>query len=345
MTILTLEQPVEHTAVEDRWTAEKANAWYAGLPWLVGCNFIPSTAINQLEMWQETTFDPETIARELGWAHDLGMNTVRVYLHDLLWLHDAAGFKQRIDRYLSIANSIGMRTLFTIFDDCWNNNPEIGNQPAPLQGVHNSGWVQSPGERVVLDPSQWGRLEAYVKDIVGTFGNDPRVLFWDVYNEPGNRNMGSRSLPLVKKAFDWARAAKPTQPLSCGVWYLNDELNSFQLSASDVITFHCYETPEVLKQVIAYLQTLGRPLICTEYMARTRGSLFETTLPIFKEARVGCYNWGLVAGKTNTIYQWDTPFTGNEPELWFHDIFRADGSAYKPDEVAFIRSVTKTSQL
>jgi hypothetical protein len=340
MTILTLEQPVALATVEERWTAEKANAWHASLPWLVGCNFIPSTAINQLEMWQETTFDPETIARELGWARDLGMNTVRVYLHDLLWLHDAAGFKQRIDRYLSIASSIGIRTLFTIFDDCWNNNPALGDQPAPMQGVHNSGWVQSPGERVVLDPSKWGRLETYVKDIVGSFGKDPRVLFWDLYNEPGNRNLGARSLPLVKKVFEWARAAQPEQPLSCGVWYLNDELNSYQLGASDVITFHCYEQPEVLKQVITYLKTLGRPLICTEYMARTRGSLFQTTLPIFKENNVGCYNWGLVAGKTNTIYQWDVPYDGGEPKLWFHDIFRADGTPYKPEEVEFIRATT-----
>lgn len=341
---MTLAFPTQIETVAGTWEAEKANAWYAGLPWLVGCNFIPSTAINQLEMWQAATFDPETIARELGWARDLGMNTVRVYLHDLAWLQDAAGFKQRIERYLSIASSLGIRTLFTIFDDCWNNNPSIGEQPAPLPGIHNSGWVQSPSERVVLDPSQWDRLEAYVKDVVGAFGHDKRVLFWDLYNEPGNKGLGSRSLPLLRKAFEWARAAQPSQPLSTGVWFLNDEMNAFQLGASDVITFHCYEPAETLMQLIAALRPLGRPVICTEYMSRGRGSLFETTLPVFKQERVGCYNWGLVAGKTNTIFQWETPCMDEEPELWFHDIFRADGTPYKHEEVDLIRAMTRESK-
>jgi hypothetical protein len=338
---MTIAYPAQTEVAFDRWSAEKANAWYAELPWLVGCNFIPSTAINQLEMWQAATFDPATIARELGWARDLGMNTVRVYLHDLLWLHDADGFKQRIDRYLSIASSLGIRTLFTIFDDCWSSNPVIGAQPAPLQGIHNSGWVQSPSERVVLDSSQWGRLEAYVKDIVGTFGHDARVLFWDLYNEPGNKGLGARSLPLVKKTFEWARAVQPDQPLSVGAWNLDEALNSFVLSASDVITFHCYEPVDVLKQVISGLQSLNRPLICTEYLARARGSLFETTLPVFKQERVGCYNWGLVAGKTNTIFQWEVPYAGKEPDLWFHDIFRADGTPCKQEEVDLIRAMTR----
>src|SRR5262245_31644487 len=209
----------------DRWPAAKADAWYQKQPWLVGCNFIPSTAINQLEMWQADTFDPKTIDRELGWAADMGFNTMRVFLHDLAWEDDAAGFKKRINQYLEIPDKHQTRTLFALFDDCWNTNPKVGKQPEPVPGVHNSGWVQSPSSAVVVNPKEWDRLERYVKDIVGTFGKDKRVLFWDLYNEPGNTKLDDKSLPLLKEVFRWARAAKPEQPLSVGVWYGNKTLN------------------------------------------------------------------------------------------------------------------------
>ncbi len=219
----------------ERWSRERANAWYAKQPWLVGCNFIPATAINQLEMWQADTFDPKTIDRELGWAEDLGFNTMRVFLHDLAWEADPAGFKKRVGQFLEIADRHKIRPLLVLFDDCWNQQPKPGKQPAPIPGVHNSGWVQSPSTASVLNPKTWRRLERYVKDVVGTFGNDPRVLFWDLYNEPGNNSLNEKSLPLVEAVFRWGRAAKPSQPLSVGVWYENAKLNKFQLDASDVM--------------------------------------------------------------------------------------------------------------
>ncbi|MBN1402794.1 MAG: cellulase family glycosylhydrolase, partial [Anaerolineae bacterium] len=310
-------------------------------PWLVGCNFIPSTAINQLEMWQADTFDPATIDRELGWAADLGMNTVRVYLHDLAWQTDPAGFMARLDQFLAIAAGRGIRPLLTIFDDCWNDDPQPGPQPAPKPGVHNSGWVRSPGSVVVRDPSRWRRLEAYVGAVVGALADDERVLMWDLYNEPGNSGMGADSLPLLKAACDWARAADPSQPLTVGWWRADlAELNALQLAASDVISFHHYQSPQSLVALIAALRTHGRPLVCTEYMARRNGCTFATHLPIFRRERIGCYNWGLVAGKTNTIYAWDEPHPEGEPPLWFHDIYRADGTPYRRDEVALIRELT-----
>jgi hypothetical protein len=325
---------------DGRWLPDKANAWYARLPWLVGCNFIPSTAINQLEMWQADTFDPGTIDRELGWAHDLGFNTVRVFLHDLAWEADAPGFKKRVTRYLEIADKHKIRTLFVLFDDCWNQNPKIGKQPAPRPGVHNSGWVQSPSSKIVCDPKAWGKLERYVKDMVASFGNDARVFMWDLYNEPGNNNLGDKSLPLLKEAFGWARSAQPSQPLTAGVWFNNPKLNDYQLSASDVITFHNYNKADDLRNQIHRLKKLGRPVICTEYMARTQRSLFATHLPIFKVEKVGCYNWGLVSGKTQTVYPWGSPPGAPEPRLWFHDIFRADGTPFDRQEVVVIRKLT-----
>lgn len=324
-----------------QWTAEKANRWYAAQPWLVGANFLPSTAINQLEMWQEASFDTATIARELGWAAGLGMNVMRVYLHDLAWKANPAGFKSRMDRFLQIASSKKIRPLFVFFDDCWNPDAIIGTQPAPKPGIHNSGWVRSPAMSVHNDSTQWGYLKEYVTDVLTRFANDSRILMWDLYNEPGNSGYNLSSLPLLEKIFSWAWAVRPSQPLTCGTWYDNKTFNDFQLTHSDVITFHNYSDAASLEKEIEAKKKLGRPLICTEYMARTRGSRFQTHLPIFKKNKVGAINWGLVAGKSNTIYQWDTPIPdGTEPAVWFHDIFRKDGTPYDKAETDFIRTVT-----
>lgn len=325
-----------------RWTAEQAWEWYRAQPWLVGTNFIPSTAINQLEMWQAETFDPATIDRELGWAASLGMNTHRVFLHDLLWQIDRDGFVTRLDQFLSLCQKHGARPLLVFFDDCWNTNPAPGRQPTPQPGVHNSGWVQSPGEAVVTDPAAWGRLETYVRGVLEAFGQDERILGWDLYNEPGNRGLGERTLPLLEAVFKWARAANPSQPLTVGVWRAGvSPINELTLGSSDITSFHRYNfPPEELRAEIERLLALGRPVICTEYMARKFGSTFAAYLPVFKETGVAAYNWGLVSGKTNTIYAWGEPLPGVEPPLWFHDIFRADGSPYKADEVETIRHYT-----
>jgi hypothetical protein len=322
-----------------RWSRKKAWNWYEGQPWIVGCNFTPSTAGNQIELLQEESFDIKTIRRELSWASDLRLNTIRVYLHDLVWLADLDGFKARMNLLLDAASRFGIHPIFVIFDDCWNQSPSLGKQPTPKPGVHNSIWVQSPGSRIVTDPSKWRRLEDYVRDVISSFRSDERILLWDLYNEPGNNNLGETSLGLLKSAFKWAREARPTQPLSVGVWYNNPTLNEYQLSASDVITFHNYKDLTSLENNIEDLKAYGRPLICTEYMARTMGSRFETHLPVFRRERVGCINWGLVSGRTQTIYPWSSPEGSPEPREWFHDILRRDGTPFDSGEVSLIKKI------
>lgn len=330
--------PVEKRP-ESRWSAERAAAWGAEQPWLVGCNFIPSTAINQLEMWQADTFDPATIDRELGWAADMGMNVVRVYLHDLAWYQDPEGFKARIGQFLALADSHGIRTMFVFFDDCWNEDPKPGKQPEPRPSVHNSGWVQSPGKAVAGEPEHWGRLEAYVKDISGAFARDTRVLCWDLYNEPGNSGYGEKSLPLLQRAFEWARSTRPIQPLTVGLWTDNEALNRFQLDASDIITFHNYGDADSLARDIERFQAFGRPVICTEWLRRGASEV-ASSLPLFQHHGVGCINWGLVSGKTQTIYAWGTEEGAPEPERWFHDLLHPDGTTYDPAEIALFRQLT-----
>jgi len=337
------EKPKEvRTEVRKVWSAEKANEWYAKQEWMVGANFIPSTAINQLEMWQKETFDTASISRELGWASDIGFNTMRVYLHHLAWTQDKAGFLDRVSKYLDIAESKKIKTIFVIFDDCWNKNPKPGVQPEPAKGVHNSGWVQDPGDPYYKDSTLYPELESYVKAVIGHFGKDQRVLLWDLYNEPGNVGKKEGSLPLLASTFKWAREANPDQPLSAGLWSWDfEKLNQFQLENSDVITYHDYEDAPWHKRVIQLLEIYGKPLICTEYMARSRNSNFSNVLPLLKEQKVGAINWGLVAGKTNTIYAWDTPMPdGREPKVWFHDVFRKDGTPYNKKETELIKSLT-----
>ena len=326
------------------WDKTTTAHWYAKQGWLRGCDFIPSTAINQLEMWQAASFDTATISRELGYAQDIGLNCMRVFLHHLAWQEDHEGFKKRMDQYLAIAKRKKIKTIFVFFDDCWNESYYAGPQPSPKPGIHNSGWLRDPGKKLYDDPTWMNILESYVKDVLGRFKNDSRILLWDLYNEPGNSGYGNKSLVLLQNVFRWSREINPSQPLSAGVWDQQlTELNRFQLSSSDVITYHNYEPEKAHQEALDSLRRYGRPLICTEYMARLRNSTFFNIMPMLKKENVGAINWGLVSGKTNTIYAWDTPIPdGSEPKIWFHDIFRPDGRPFSQQEVDFIRSLTGT---
>jgi Cellulase (glycosyl hydrolase family 5) len=354
--------PAAIPAQAARWSAQEATAWYAQQPWLVGSNYVPRSAINQLEMWQEATFDPAEIDQEFGWAEALGMNTMRVFLHDLLWQQDSVGFTRRIDRVLAIASRHHIRPLFVLFDSVWDPLPRLGPQHPPIPGVHNSGWVQSPGAKALADPRQYPRLKAYVQGIVRAFARDDRVLAWDVWNEPGVDNAESypttelkdkaaRVMVLLPQAFAWARAANPSQPLTSGLWGVDtvpdgsnlDALHRIQLQESDIITFHNYSWPEYFKREAAWLKAYNRPVICTEYMARSVGSTFDGVLPIGKEMKVGMINWGFVVGKTQTYLPWDSwrhPYILDQPPVWHHEVLRPDGTPYRQAEVDLIRQLT-----
>ena len=326
-----------------RWDADKAQTWNQNQDWIVGCNFIPSNAINQLEMWQDDTFDPELINKELAWAHELGFNAMRVYLHSMVWKDNPEAFKKNIDTYLEIADKNNIQTCFVLFDDCWNPDAELGIQPHPKSGIHNSGWLRDPLDKFRADTLQlYPDMQAYVTDILTTFKDDDRILIWDLYNEPGNNGYGETSLPLVKKVFEWGRLVNPSQPLTVGVWNLDfKEMNQYQINNSDIISYHNYSDSNNHQQWIDSLKQTGYPLLCTEYMARTLNSTFQTIMPLLKNKKIGAFNWGFVSGKTNTIFAWSDPRPdGNEPELWFHDIYRPDKTPFNEEEIVFIKNIT-----
>ena len=342
-----------------RWSSDRANRWYQAQGWPVGANYITSNAINQLEMFQPGTYDPQRINTELGWARLQGVNTVRVFLHDQLWAQDSRGFQLRLSQFVSIAARHGIKPMFVLFDSCWDPFPKLGKQHAPRPGVHNSGWVQSPGAERIDDPSYTRTLRDYVMGVLTQFRTDDRVLAWDLWNEPDNPSRQYRNVErsdkqqrvanLLPQVFSWARAMDPQQPLTSGVWdgewdtAHRNAISGIQLDNSDVITFHSYGDPATFENKIGELSPRGRPMICTEYMARTLGSTVEGILPVAKRHNVGAVNWGLVAGKTQTYFPWDSwdhPYTAI-PEVWFHDLLRPDGRPFRDTEIQTIQSLSK----
>jgi hypothetical protein len=349
-------------AARDLWTKQQANEWYDRQPWMVGANYNPASAINQFEMWQADTFDAATIDKELGWARSIGMNTMRVYLHNMLWEEDAAGLKQRMDQFLGIAAKHNIRIMFVLFDSCWDPDPVSGPQRPPIPGVHNSGWMQAPGAARLADKSQYHKLESYVKDVVGHFKNDKRIVAWDVWNEPNNDGGGGgayKPTPNKKKlvagllgqVFDWAYSVDPTQPLTSGLWIGDnwddrtklDAVEKIQVARSEIMSFHDYNWPEQFEKRANQMLSYGRPVLCTEYMARGNGSTFDGSLPIGKRKNIAMINWGFVDGKSQTRLPWDSwkkPYTMDEPTIWFHEVFRADGKPYRQAEADLIRRLS-----
>ena len=344
----------------DMWTKQQANGWYDKQPWMVGANYNNRSAINQFEMWQADTFNPKEIDQELGWAAGMGMNVMRVYLHNMLWEDDAAGLKQRMETFLQIADKHKIRIMFVLFDSCWDPNPVSGPQRPPIPGVHNSGWFQARGPARPAAQSQYHQLASPAKDVVGHFAKDKRIVTWDVWNEPNNGGGGNyKPTPqkkelvagLLGQVFAWARSVDPTQPLTSGLWIGDhwdqidklDAVEKIQITQSDVNSFHDYNWPEKFETRAKQMLSYGRPVLATEYMARGNGSTFDGSLPLGKKYKIAMINWGFVDGKSQTRLPWDSwkkPYTMEEPTIWFHEVLRADGKPYRQAEVDLIKKLT-----
>lgn len=347
---------VESTA---RWSPERAHRWAGETGWLMGCNYVPATAGNQLEMWQAETWDPGRIDQELGWAAALGMNSVRVFLHDLLFANEGDAFLDRVDEFLGIADGHGISTMLVLFDGVWHPVPRLGPQGPPSPRVHNSMWVQGPGAEVLRDRSRWPALRPYVEGVLGRFGADRRVCVWDLFNEPDQTNAisyprlevaGKTRLvnDLLGDVFDWSQAVDPDQPLTAGV-YLGvngamecvNPLNRTMLSRSDVISFHSYAPGKRLRGTIDHLARYERPLLCTEWMARTLGSPAQLIETLAGE-QVSAWCWGLVDGRSQTRYSWTSWLKAvDERAPWFHDLLHPDGRPYDEAEAEVLRATAE----
>ncbi len=354
--------------MSNRWSEEKAQDWFNNHSWFMGFNYLPRTAINWIDLWQGSTFDEKTIEQELTWAAEIGYNTLRTNIPYTVWKDDRDGLVARINRFLQIASERDIHLMFCLFDDCGfsGDEPFLGPQKEPVHLLHNSQAAASPGREVVCDKSQWGDLEIYVKDILNTFKDDKRIAIWDLYNEPTNRailrfgyeesfdeKLVTFAHELLVETFKWAREINPSQPLTTGAWqgnitvggneteiYLN-KTDQFALDNSDVISFHAYCNKEQMETVIDLLKSYNRPMFCTEWLARHINNGVEDILPIFAENKIGCYQWGLVNGKTQTHFPWSIIQKEDEnyAKQWFHDLLKADGSAYDEKEVELFKSL------
>jgi hypothetical protein len=331
-----------------QWTPEKAWKWYNENQWICGFNYIPANAINYTAMWDKTSFSPDAIYRELALAETTGFNAARVVLQFIVWENDPKYFKDTFRRFLSICTAHKIKVMPAFFDDCvfgTNTDPSIGKQPEPFEGWYAWAWSPSPGHTMVSDTTTYGRLEKYVKDVMETFKNDPAILMWDLYNEPTNSGLGRKSLPLVRNVFRWGREVNPSQPLTIAWWNNNVELNNIILPNSDVITFHNYGQKEGLEKLISTLKENNRPVICSEWLNRPRGSTVESILPLFYAENVGCLHWGLVNGKTQTDLPWghrpgDGPYRG----IWQHDLYTTDFQMYNPYELQLFKKYISDSK-
>ncbi len=354
---------IANSQARERWSEAYVKTWYDAQAVMAGFNYMPANSINQLEMWQEDTFDPSRIDLELSWAQELGFNVARVFLHDLAWQQDPSGFFKRVDKFLQIADKHNIKVMFVFFDACWYATAKVGKQPEPRPFKHNSGWLQSPNAEILLNENEWVRLEAYVKAVVGRYKDDSRIVFWDVYNEPGNSrkedmaHFGSKEkknekvLALLEKSFEWVYSKNPSQPVTSAVWnggkgiYKDPTpMEKVALEKSDIVSFHVYSSLDSTKKVVESLKRFNRPLVCSEYMARTAKSTFNPILGYFVDEKIASFCWGFVNGKTQTIYPWDSN-TGKiyiaPPEPWFHDVLNTDGTPYKAEEADYIKKVLK----
>ena len=323
-----------------RWTEQQANDWYKQHEWIMGFNYVPSTAVNSTEMWQGDTYDRETIKRELNWAAQAGYNSCRIFLQYILWENQRDIFMANFTDFCNIAESYGLSVMPILFDDCAfaGKEPYLGVQDAPRHGVHNSGWTPSPGPSIASDPTKEQSLRSYVHDVIGTFKDNKQIIVWDLYNESGNTEYKGKVLHLMGKAFEWAREIAPSQPLTACVWLYQD-FDYACAELSDIVTFHDYLLPEKSAANIEVMKKYNRPMMCTEWLNRGAGNTFETHLPLYKGENIGTYHWGLVLGKTQTNLNGDTVLGEPDanPAVWQHDMFYADGTQYRAEEFALIK--------
>lgn len=338
--------------IGERWSEERANEWYAGKEWPVGCVFIPSYAGTPVEMWGAEYFQPEIVDHELGLAESLGFNTIRLFLCDIVWQNDPDGFMDRLEKTISLADKHGLSILMTFFTNGGTiKNPYLGPQPQPAPGIHNSTWMSSPGRDVVNNPEKWPVIEKYLKTVMNKYKDDDRILAWCLYNEPENTKTFN-TLPFLREVFKWAREVNPSQPLTAPMWCrpgtnnTNLPIVAFVCENSDIISFHCYSNYTETALFVKYVLQFNRPVLCSEWMARTKGSDYYNILPLFKKNKIGSYSYGLVNGKQQCHLPWNQIVDGKkiphteEPPVWFHDLFHKDGTPWNPDEIRFIKSMT-----
>ena len=357
--------------MNDVWSKEKAWKWYDDRTWMRGCNFMGSDCANRIDQWQALGFEKrlETADRELKLAAETGFNTIRIIPEFIVWDQDHDGFMERFDRYLATAWKYGISSMVVFGNDCMPPKNEFWK---PLQlGEQHYDWGYHGGRKfsqhqhfgemgyhIMDEPEIMARHEVWVREIMEKYKDDPRICVWDLYNEAGNSNRESVSLPNVKRFFEVAREVNPSQPITSCLWkhlghkgqenYLT-EVEQYIAENSDIITYHCYSDYNENIKLIRYLQQFERPIINTEWLARMLHNTVEEMFPLFYLMKIGCLNWGFVAGLYQTYEPWNGMWQSYEAgkgehidfKGWFHDLYRPNLKPYDPHEIELIQQYCK----
>lgn len=349
-----------------QWSIEEINAWYDAQPWLTGFNFYPSTTINQTEIWQE--YDHARvfadIGKELSLAKSIGFNCLRTILPFELWQRCPEVFFRHLEEYLALCADFGIRVMPVLFDDCCvpreRYQPMVfGKQPDPEPGYFGGSSVtcfettNSAGYTLIDDEGMDVQVENYIRQLMEHFRNDDRILVWNVWNEPGNSNRGSQSLPMMTKVFGWLRQYDASQPLAADLFsagcdfpdeYLckprvETEIELAAVALSDIISYHYYGDYLHMRQFIQKLKEYQRPLLCTEWLHRPMRSFIQTHLPLLKRERVGSFMFGFVNGKSqfNEVWEYLKERKDMDTTLWMHDIFHSNFVPYDQEEIDVIK--------
>ena len=353
-----------------RWSKEKAWAWYDNRPWLRGCNYMSADCANRIDQWQALGFEErfQTTEAELALMQKTGFNTVRLIPEYVVWKEEHDGFMERFDRYLSLCAKYGISCMIVLANDCMPPKNELWRKP--YVGEQSVAWGYHGGKKSAQhssfqgvaphfyfdDPDECDNYFEMVREIVTTYKNDPRVCIWDVYNEPGAGRRTAITPPVLQKMFDTVRACEPSQPLTSAVWscsYLltksdsnpHKKIEDIIFANSDIISYHYYGDYKTHLRIIKRLKEEGRPIINTEWLGRIFHNDVFSLFPLFYMEKIGCYNWGFVAGKYQTYEPWDATWSAYEKgevedidfTKWFHDLYRPSHHPYDPKEIQLIQ--------
>lgn len=346
-----------------KWSEEKVWAWYNAHSWIRGCNYMSADCANRIDQWQSEGFEErfETTKAEIALMEQLGFNSVRLIPEFVVWDEEHDSFFERFDRYLDLLWSHGISSMVVLANDCMP--PKTPEWKAPKLGPQNTDWgyhggrknsqhglFNAVGYHVLDDDDTAVRYFEMVREIVTRYKNDERIIIWDVYNEPGNSNRRELTPKNLERIFSICREIDPIQPLTCGTWSGDGEsipeIERYGLENSDIISYHNYHDYVTNIKIIKNLKKYNRPIINTEWLARCSHNTVEEMFPLFYLEKIGCYNWGFVAGKYQTYEPWNSSWQRYEanPNIdfdftkWFHDLYRPNHRPYNPKEVDLIRA-------
>ena len=345
------------------WSKEKAWDWYQKRPWIRGCNYMSADCANRIDQWQADGFEQrlETTDRELALAAQTGFNSIRIIPEFIVWDQEHDSFLKRFDRYLDVCAKHGITCMVVLANDCMRPKGleinRLGRQHVAW-GYHGGRKLSQHdsigiGYHVLDEPETAPRYFEMVREMVVRYKNDERIIIWNVYNEVGNSGRKEITLPNLKRIFEICREIDPVQPLTCETWSLGGEIENlpeaerYALEHSDIISYHSYSDYITNIKIIRALKQLGRPILCTEWLARCLDNNVREMFPLFYIERIGCYNWGFVAGKSQTYEPWnslwkqyeDNPNEKIDFTKWFHDLYRPNHKPYDPKEIEIIKSI------